>query len=63
MMMLPDDAQRQVLAFLQTLRATIQQGTPGKQLLQFAGMIKADDLALMRQAIEHNCEQIDANEW
>jgi len=45
------DKQRAVLA------------VPGKQLLQFAGAIPLDDLELMRQAIEDECEQVDLNEW
>ena len=57
---LPENLQRQVLAFVQTLA---RQGVPGQQLLQFAGAIPADDLALMRQAIENGCEQVDLNEW
>lgn len=60
---LPDDAQREILEFPQTLRTTMQRGTPGKQLLRFAGVVQADDLARMQQAIESSCEQIDANAW
>ena len=63
MLTMPNDAQRQVLEFLQTLRATMRRGTPGKQLLQFAGMVHADDLVLMQQAIERDCGQVDTNEW
>jgi prevent-host-death family protein len=63
MLILPDDAQRKVLAFLKTLRTTTQRGTPGKQLLQFAGLVQSGELALMQQAIESNCEQVDTNAW
>ncbi len=63
MLVLPDDAQRKVLAFLKTLRATTQRGAPGKQLLQFAGLVQSDELALMQQAIESDCEQVDTNAW
>ena len=38
-------------------------GTPGKQLLRFAGTISSEDLQSMSQAIEKDCEQIDLNEW
>ena len=60
---LPENLQRQVLAFVQALQTLARQGVPGQQLLQFAGAIPADDLALMRQAIENGCEQVDLNEW
>ncbi|WP_235006870.1 hypothetical protein [Calothrix rhizosoleniae] len=38
-------------------------GTPGQQLLRFAGSISPEDLQLMQSAIEHNCEQVDVDEW
>jgi len=60
---LPENLQRQVLAFVQALQMFAQQGIPGKRLLQFAGAIPLDDLELMRQAIEDGCEQVDLNEW
>ncbi|MBI3763448.1 MAG: hypothetical protein HY260_16500 [Chloroflexi bacterium] len=59
---LPDDLQRQVLEFVQTLRASVRRGVSGKQLLRFAGFIPLDDLRLMRQAIETGCGQVDLNE-
>jgi hypothetical protein len=55
--------QQQVLDFARTLTGSIVQGVPGSQLLHFAGTIQASDLELMRQAIEHDCEQVDLNEW
>jgi hypothetical protein len=60
---LPDSLQRQVLEFVQTLKASIRQGVPGRELLQFAGAIPLDDLQLMRQAIEAGCEQVELDEW
>ncbi|MDY0018973.1 MAG: hypothetical protein RBT47_03135 [Anaerolineae bacterium] len=52
LLMLPDDMQRQVLEFMQTLRVTMRQGTPGKQLVQFTGLIPEEDLVQMRHTIE-----------
>lgn len=63
MLNLPGNAQRKVLEFLHTLRAPAQRGTPGKQLLQYAGLVQPDALAQMQQAIESGCEQVDADEW
>lgn len=54
---LPEDLQRQVLDFVQLLHRLAQRGTPGKELVQFAGTIPQEDLALMSQAIEQGCEQ------
>jgi hypothetical protein len=63
MEMLPSDLQQLVLDFVQTLQASTQKGVPGRQLLQFAGAIPADDLTRMRQAVVSACEQVQLNEW
>ena len=60
---MPENLQRQVLAFVQALQTLAQRGVPGKQLLEFAGAIPIGDLELMRQAIENGCEQVNLNEW
>lgn len=60
---LPDNLQRKVLEFVETLQVSVQHGVPGRQLLHFAGTIPADDLQLMSTAIEAGCEQVDLNEW
>ena len=60
---LPDNLQRQVLEFVQALHLLAQRGVSGKQLLQFAGTIPPDDLELMREAIEAECERVDLDEW
>ena len=57
---LPYDLQLRVLDFVKSL---IPKGVNGKSLLQFEGAISGDDLRLMSQAIEENCERVDANEW
>ena len=60
---LPENLQRQVLEFVRALQMFARRGVPGEQLLQFAGAVPLDDLELMRQAIEDECEQVDLNEW
>lgn len=60
---MPQHLQWQVLEFVRALAQVEIQGTPGQQLLHFAGSIPDDDLLLMRQAIAQDCEQVDANEW
>ena len=57
---LPENLQRQVLEFVQALQTLVPRGVPGEQLLQFAGAIPLDDLELMRQAIEDECEQVSS---
>jgi hypothetical protein len=55
--------QRRVLEFARVLAVTGPKGVPGKQLLSFAGVIHADDLKTIKQAIEDNCEKVNLNEW
>jgi hypothetical protein len=55
---LPEDKQRRVLEFAQSLGATAPGGVPGDQLLRFAGSISPDQLELMSEAIENGCEQV-----
>jgi hypothetical protein len=60
---MPQHLQWQVLEFVRSLVKVEVRGTPGSQLLRFAGSIPSDDLQLMREAIEQDCEQIDVDEW
>ncbi|MFQ5854861.1 MAG: hypothetical protein ACE5LU_04355 [Anaerolineae bacterium] len=60
---LPLELQRRILDFAQALALSLPKGTPGKQLLRFAGIIEPDDIEAMSQAIEAGCEKVDANEW
>ena len=60
---MPQDLQWQVLEFARTLAGSTIQGVPGWQLIRFAGAIPPDDIQLMREAIEQDCEQVDTDEW
>jgi hypothetical protein len=60
---LPTDLQQLVLDFVQTLQTSAQQGLPGKEMLQFAGAIPADDIGHMRRVVTVACEQVPVNEW
>ena len=60
---LPLEQQRQVLEFTRALVTTRVRGVPGHTLLRFAGLVETDDLALMKQAIEEDCEQVHPNDW
>lgn len=60
---MPQPLQRQVLEFVRSLVQAEVRGTPGSQLLRFAGSIPSADLQLMHEAIEQDCERVDVDEW
>ena len=60
---MPQSSQQQVLQFARMLSNTKIQGTPGQKLLRFADSIPSEDLALMQNAIEQDCELVDFDEW
>jgi hypothetical protein len=53
---LPIELQKRVLDFTHALFISAPRGTPGKNLLRFAGMIDEEDLNVMEKAIEEGCE-------
>jgi hypothetical protein len=57
---LPHDLQLRVLDYT---KALILKGVKGKDLCKFEGLIPDDELSLIAQAIEDNCEKVDAGEW
>ena len=60
---LPLELQRRVLDFAHALVMSTPRGTPGKDLLRFAGMIDEEDLKAIEKAIEEGCERIDESKW
>jgi hypothetical protein len=60
---MPEHLQWQVLEFVRSLAKAEVRGTPGQQLLRFAGSIPSDDLQLMSEAIEQDCEWVDIDDW
>ena len=60
---LPQELQWRVLEFTRTLAGSNMHGIAGSQLLRFAGTISMSDVQVMRETIEHGCEQVDAHEW
>lgn len=60
---LPPEQQRKVLDFARSLSKTNPAGKAGKELLSFAGIMDAEDIKMMSQAIEEGCEQVNINEW
>jgi len=57
---LPADLQRKVLDFASSLQ---NRGIAGKECLKFQGGFPPEDLRRMSEAIERDCEQIDASDW
>lgn len=57
------DQHRQVLNFANALAVARTRGVAGEKLLQFAGTIEPDDLKVISQAIEEDCEKIDDHGW
>ena len=61
---MPLSLQKRVLEFAATLQGKkLPPGTPGRELLKFAGTISPEDCVLMEQAIEEGCEQVDLDGW
>jgi hypothetical protein len=62
---LPIVQQRRVLEYARSLLSspTTPRGIPGKELLRFAGTISKEDGQAMMDAIEEECERVDADEW
>jgi len=60
---LPAAQQRQVLDFARTLAAKKHQTASGRALREFAGAIAKEDLALIAEAIDEGCEQVNPDEW
>jgi hypothetical protein len=53
--------QQRVLDFARDLNGA--EGTPGEELLRFAGAIDSDDLVTISRVIEDGCEKIEPNAW
>jgi hypothetical protein len=54
--LMPQHLQWQVLEFVRALVKAEVRSTPGQQLLCFADSIPTDDLQVMREEIEQDCE-------
>ena len=60
---LPLHYQRRVLTLVDTLSTSTLRGTPGSELLRFAGTVPADDLQRIGDAVELGCGRVDTDEW
>lgn len=60
---LPAEMQRRVLDFADALARSTPRGAPGKNLLQFAGILDEDTARALEEAIEEGCEKVDPRAW
>ena len=60
---LPPETREQVLRFVTSLTASAPTGEKGANLRQFASSIDSVSAGQMIQAIEEECERVDAGEW
>jgi hypothetical protein len=60
---LPPEAQERVLRFVASVAASAPAGEKGANLRQFASSIDSVSAGQMIQAIEEECERVDAGEW
>jgi len=60
---LPPALQQRVVEYARSLAQARLRGTPGAELLRFAGTLDPEDARIMMEAIEEGCEQVDPDEW
>ena len=60
---LPPDMQEQVLRFVASLSTLALIGEPGARLRQFSSSLDSVSAREMLQAIDEECERVDASEW
>ena len=55
--------QEQVLRFVVSLTQVTPPGTPGVDMLRFAGSLDPISAREMREGIESECERVDGEQW
>ena len=55
---LPFEIQIKILDLAEAAAPSPQKGVSGKKLLRFAGILNADDVTDMTQAIENGCDKL-----
>ena len=64
---LPYSFQERALQFIKELSKEFampdKTGISGSTLLKYAGFIASDDLQIMSEVIENDCNRIDTDEW
>lgn len=57
------DEQKRAAELVHSLVSSTPKGTPGRDLLRFAGTIDDESARQMIEAIEEECERVDLDEW
>ena len=60
---LPARMQHRVLDYARALAESTPQGTPGDELLKFAGIMTPAEADEFLRGIEEDCERVDPNDW
>jgi hypothetical protein len=60
---LSPEMQQQVLRFVTSLPTSFPKGESGTVLSSFAGLLDPESAREMVEAIEEECERVDASEW
>lgn len=60
---LTPEQQRRAAEFVRGMTSSLPPGVPGRDLLQFSGILDGESAQQMRQTIEEGCEQVDLDEW
>ena len=60
---LSPEKQERAAQLVHDLVSTTPKGVSGRELLQFAGILDAQAVLEMTEAIEEGCERVDLDEW
>ena len=60
---LTPEQQSDVMRFIQSIKQDAPKGTPGAEILKYAGSISHEDIEAMKAAIKEGCEQVDPDGW
>ena len=60
---LPVAMQHRVLIYARSLAKPLPRGTPGRELLRFAGIMTPEEGEEFLRGIEEDCERIEPNGW
>ncbi len=60
---LSQEQQKKILDYVLKLKISKKKTIKGKDLINFSGTIRKEDLVAMKKAIVDGCEKVDINEW
>lgn len=60
---LSPEQQKRAAELVHGLVSPLPKGTPGRDLVRFAGILDDESAREMMEAIEEGCERVDLDEW